>query len=77
MYYVIKSNDGYYMKLPGESPSSRYDDEGYSTNSIYRAILFTDEQEAKYAFNKEGRFSRDNSRVILVSLQEELAKCTT
>lgn len=43
--YVIKAADGAYKKEPGDSLSSRYDDNGYTSWDIHNANLYSSVEE--------------------------------
>ena len=69
MKYAIKAEDGSYLRHPGDSLSSRYDDVGYSCWNIYSADLFSSIEEASFAFHEEGKFSKQLAKIAIIELQ--------
>jgi len=69
MKYVIKAADGSYKRDPGDSLSSRYDDNGYTCYSLEIAVLFTNETSASWGLHEKGKFSAaQGAKVIGVEL---------
>lgn len=65
MKYVIQANDGAYKHYPGDSLSSRYDDNGYSTWEIDYADYYDSFISAKQALHDKGKFSLEGGAEIL------------
>ena len=71
MKCIIKAADGTYLRYPGDSLSTRYDDVGYSVRFIDNADLYNSEDEANCAMHKSGKFSLPGgARIIPVLLME-------
>mgnify|MGYP000861742605 CR=1 FL=1 len=65
MKYAIRAKDGAYKRWPGDSLSSRYTDDGYST-SLYGADLHRDWQGAKFSLDEStGKFSAEQGGEIV------------
>lgn len=57
MKFVIKAADGTYKREPGDSLSSRYDDEGYTCYDLDSAVLYDSYQSARSGLHEKGKFS--------------------
>ncbi len=65
MKYAIKASDDAFKREPGDSLSSRYDDNGYSTWDIEQAVLYDNPQHALNSMHKEGKFSIKGGAVVV------------
>ncbi len=70
MKYVIKAQDGMYMRWPGENGDSHCTDSGWNS-SLEDADLFSTEDEALYRIEIYGDFGKwGKAKVVPVMLVE-------